>query len=93
MVSTYADKNGDNPCRPDGLVPDVEMEDNPIEPYQLGDDREALLREALTRAGYSDLTPMSKAVSRSTQSLGKQVAMKRPEGRRILLVDKREIRF
>lgn len=51
MISTYADRDGNNPCRPDGLTPNFEVADNPVQPYQLGDDREAMLRAALTRAG------------------------------------------
>ena len=87
MVSTYADKNGNNPCRPNGIIPDVEIMDNPEEPYPLGDDREALLREALTRAGYTDFTPLPEAAeSRSAlnPSLGELIPWK-TEGRRILL--------
>ena len=86
MVSTYADKNGNNPCRPDGIVPDIEIRDNPEEFYPLGDDREALLREALSRAGYTDFTPLpekeeSRALSRQ---LGAPLSVKK-EGRRILM--------
>lgn len=86
MVSTYADKNGNNPCRPEGIVPDVELMDNPEEPYPLGDDREALLRVALTKAGYTDFTPLlEETESRSTQpSLGKCIPWK-TNGKRILL--------
>ena len=85
MFSTYADKNGNNPCRPNGIVPDAEIMDNPVEPYPLGDDREALLREALTRAGYTDFTPLPEAAeSRSAlqPSSGKFVPRK-TEGKRI----------
>lgn len=87
MVSTYADKNGNNPCRPDGIVPDVEMKDNPEEPYPLGDDREALLREALTRAGYADFTPLpEKTASRSVMSsLSSELLPRERKGGRILL--------
>ena len=86
MINTYADRNGNNPCRPNGLKPDVEVEDDPRESYALGDDREALLREALTRAGYKDFTPMEGSKSRSAAvQLGEQVKGHRKEGRRILL--------
>lgn len=93
MVSTYADKNGDNPCRPNGIIPDVDMRDNPEEPYPLGDDREALLREALTRAGYTDFTPLpeaseSRALCRTR--LGESI-LREKEGRRILLKPEVEI--
>ena len=86
MINTYADRNGNNPCRPNGLMPDAEVEDNPIEPYQLGDDREALLREALTHAGYKDFTPLVSSKSRSaTVNLVNALDMNRKEGRRIQL--------
>lgn len=86
MLSTYADKDGNNPCRPDGLTPDVEIADEPRAPYPLGDDREALLREALTRAGYQDFTPLPEASSRALQTdvTGRPLRLA-PEGRRILL--------
>ena len=86
MLSTYADKDGNNPCRPDGLTPDVEIADEPRAPYPLGDDREALLREALTRAGYQDFTPLPEASSRALQTgvTGSPLRLA-PEGRRILL--------
>ena len=63
MISMYADKNGNNPCMPDGLTPDVEANDLFEEPYSLGDEREAMLNVALQRAGKTDLQPRS--VSRS----------------------------
>lgn len=87
MVSTYADKDGNNPCRPDGIIPDLEIMDNPLSPYPLGDDRETLLREALTKAGYTNFTPMPEDIeSRSIvkPSLGEFIPSK-TEGKRILL--------
>lgn len=66
MISRYGDKDGNNPCMPDGMNPDVEASDNPLEPYELGDDREALLRKALTEAGITNLTPLL-VQSRSAQ--------------------------
>lgn len=76
MINRYADKNGDCPCMPNGFVPHIEVSDNPEEPYDLGDDREALLRKALEKAGYTDFTAKeeSDAASRSVRSsLGKPV--------------------
>ena len=58
MICRYADKNGNCPCMPNGFTPDIEVMDKPEEPYNLGDDREALLRVALTQAGYTDFTPV-----------------------------------
>ena len=67
MISMYADKDGNNPCMPNGLTPDVQATDLFEEPYPLGDEREALLNIALQKAGKTDLTP--RAVSRSATSL------------------------
>lgn len=87
MINTYADKFGNNPCRPDGIKPDVEVQDYPVDPYPLGDDREALLREALTRAGYTDFTPLpEKMASRSvTSSLSSELIPRKTVEGRILL--------
>lgn len=48
MVSIYQNADGETPCMPDGMVPDVEVEDVPLLPYRLGDVDEPLLRAALT---------------------------------------------
>lgn len=87
MINTYADKNGNNPCRPDGIIPDVEVKDNPLEPYPLGDDREALLREALTRAGYTDLTPLPEDTESRAVMMPQKGKLIQPEseGKMILL--------
>ena len=66
MISMYADKNGENPCMPDGLQPDVEANDLFYEPYPLGDEREAMLNIALQRAGKTDL--QSRVASRSASA-------------------------
>lgn len=52
MVSRYADKDGITGCMPDGYIPDIEVEDNPIDGCQLGDPEESMLKVALTQAGY-----------------------------------------
>lgn len=67
MISMYADKNGENPCMPDGLQPDVDAKDLFEEPYPLGDEREAMLNIALQRAGKTDL--QSRVASRSASAL------------------------
>ena len=85
MVSTYADKDGNNPCRPDGIVPGTEVEDNPEESYPLGDDREAMLRVALTKAGYTDFTPIPESKSRSAVKMQGEPIVRKTEGKRILL--------
>lgn len=56
MVSRYADKNGDTPCMPDGFTPDKEVEDNPLDGYELGDVNETMLAAAL---GNSTVAPLS----------------------------------
>ena len=55
MINRFTDKNGNNPCMPRGLVPDVELQDNPLDGYPMGDERETLLHEALVRAGKTDI--------------------------------------
>lgn len=67
MISRYGDKDGNNPCMPNGLTPDVEAYDMFEEPYPLGDEREAMLHLALTRAGKTDLE--SRVASRSAAPL------------------------
>lgn len=93
MVSTYADKDGNNPCRPDGLIPDVEIKDNPEEAYPLGDDREDLLREALIRAGYTNFTPLQESKSRSVNRFMGEPIIRKFEGKRILLKPEMPITF
>ena len=39
------------PCMPDGLIPDIQIEDDPIQAYQIGDVNEPLLKQALMEAG------------------------------------------
>ena len=89
MISMYADKDGKNPCMPDGLTPDTEAEDIFEEPYQLGDEREAMLNLALQKAGKTDL--VSRVVSRSAVALpvGKEIPMKQHplDGKRIYTGD------
>ena len=85
MINMYADKNGENPCMPDGLTPDVEAEDLFEEHYPLGDEREAMLNVALQRAGKTDL--QARTASRSVVSLplGDEIRIKNNplDGKRI----------
>ena len=74
MINRYGDKNGNNPCMPDGLTPDVVQEDRYVEAYPLGDEREALLHIALLRAGKTDLEPRPESRS---------VAMELPSGKQL----------
>ena len=51
MIGTYSDCNGNNPCRPNGIKPDIIAEEDLIEAIPLGDENERLLRVALEYAG------------------------------------------
>lgn len=62
MVNRYADRNGNNPCMPDGLVPDIKVDDDLFDGYQLGDEHETMLRAALTRAGKTDFAPETRSL-------------------------------
>ena len=53
MVSIYQNADGKTPCMPDGLIPDIQIEDDPIQAYQIGDVNEPLLKQALMEAGRS----------------------------------------
>lgn len=59
MIGRYADKNGDCPAMPDGLMPDIKAEDRPDLGYGFGDERDPMLREALILAGRTDLKTVS----------------------------------
>jgi hypothetical protein len=63
MINRYGDKDGNNPCMPNGLTPDEKAVDRIEETYQLGDERENLLNIALAKAGKTDLA--ARSVSRS----------------------------
>lgn len=85
MISRYGDKNGDCPCMPNGFTPNIVVEDNPEEPYDLGDDREALLRVALTKAGYIDFTPLeSEGVASRSAAFRTPIASSKPLSRNLL---------
>lgn len=51
MVNRYGDKDGKNPCMPDGLVPNFTANDDPMDGCPLGDEHEVLLNIALQHAG------------------------------------------
>ena len=57
MYSRFADKNGVTRCMPNGLTPDVEVKDNPLDSYLLGDPQETMLAAALRLAGYPAKAP------------------------------------
>lgn len=86
MVSIYQNADGETPCMPDGMVPDVEVEDEPLLAIQLGDIAEPLLLEALIAAGF----PYDGSFSPLTRGLGQRFSrmpdVRKPVfGRRILL--------
>ena len=88
MVSIYQNALGETPCMPDGLQPDTEAIDDPMQPYQLGDVDEPLLRAALTQAGRHYET--SDAGSRSMYPAFRSIEVPRKPsfGKRILLPSK-----
>jgi hypothetical protein len=44
---TYADKDGNTPCMPDGFEPDIKVDDDPLDGYELGDENETMLYTAI----------------------------------------------
>ena len=69
MYSRYADCNGVTLSMPDGIAPDVEAEDDPLDGFALGDPRESMLAVALglvegrTRSGETAPGPRLAPVS------------------------------
>ena len=51
MVSKFADKNGNNSAQPDGIPVNIDVADNTMDGFQLGDEDETMLKEALKAAG------------------------------------------
>lgn len=84
MVSIYKNANDETPCMPNGLTPNVEAEDNPLETYQLGDENEAMLRIALEKAGK--VYPASRSQETYTPDLKTIDTPKKANfGRRIII--------
>lgn len=75
MISRYADKNGNTPCMPDGFVPDIEIDDTPIDGIQLGDSRETMLATALARAGWVEPADRAEASRVAAAAGGHMVAL------------------
>ncbi len=71
MISKFADCDGRNEAIPDGIPVDVEVDDNPFDGYQLGDENETMLRAALQTAGkaYPQTASFSTASSRSLHAV------------------------
>lgn len=93
MVSIYQNAAGETPCMPDGLIPDVEVTDNAMLPYQLGDVDEPLLRAALTAAGrtYDDEGTLSTR-SLDARFIPMRGVQKPVFGKRILLAPSAKFR-
>lgn len=70
MVSRYVDKNGNNPCMPNGLTPDIYAKDLPEDGYALGDENETMLAAALQAAGKQGTKALS---AHAAASLGESL--------------------
>ena len=79
MIGRYADKYGNTPCMPDGFKPDYAVEDNPTEPYQLGDEREAMLSAVLAqlRGGETSTKSGPARAAAGAPALGAQIPLER----------------
>ena len=75
MISRYADKNGNTPCMPDGFKPDYYVNDKPVEPYQLGDEREAMLSAVLSYLGADTGLPGRSASRTPARTLGAEIPL------------------
>jgi len=70
MYSRYADRDGVTLSMPDGIAPDVEAEDDPMDGFALGDPRESMLSVAL---GLID------GRTRSSEASGRRPSLPRVE--------------
>ena len=78
MIARYADKYGNTPCMPDGFMPDFPVQDNPVEPYPLGDPREMMLSKVLTYLGAETGRPAgSSAAHAPARALGAEIPLER----------------
>ncbi len=77
MIARYADKFGKTPCMPDGFMPDYPVGDNPAEPYQLGDPREAMLSAVLSRLGADTGRPGRSAAKAPARTFGAEIPLER----------------
>ena len=68
MYARYADCNGDTISMPDGIAPDYEVDDDPLDGFALGDPHETMLAAALriidgrTRAAETPSRPLPEPV-------------------------------
>ena len=57
MYARYADCNGETISMPDGIAPDFEVDDDPLDGFELGDPQETMLAEALRIIGGRTRAP------------------------------------
>lgn len=63
MISRYADKDGKTLSMPDGITPDYELSDVPMDGHQLGDPKETMLAFVLGLiSGQSPTVPTKSAI-------------------------------
>lgn len=74
MYARYADCNGVTISMPDGIKPDIELEDSPLDGFQLGDPGETLLACALAHMNGGE-TPI---LGTRSASLGTLRAVEKP---------------
>ena len=78
MIARYADKYGNTPCMPDGFMPDIPVQDNPVEPYPLGDPREVMLSKVLTYLGAETGRPAGRSAAHApARALGAEIPLDR----------------
>ncbi len=76
MINTFGDKDGRNDSRPNGFIPNYEIDDDQFDGYQLGDKNETMLSKALQLAG---MQYPSKAKTRSFVELPfEEIYVERP---------------
>ena len=78
MFSRYADCNGVTLSMPDGIKPDVELDDAPLDGFQLGDPRETMLSAALALIGGASPDQVT-ASSASTRAAVRDLAIPTPD--------------
>ncbi len=81
MYARYADCNGETISMPDGIAPDVLLDDDPMDGYALGDPRETMLAAALARIGGQSAASSPSARTRAIEpslALPTPDALRRP---------------
>ena len=78
MFSRYADCNGVTLSMPDGIKPGVELDDEPLDGYLLGDPRETMLAAALALIGGAPADQVA-ASSTRTRSFTSGLAIPTPD--------------